>query len=144
MLRVFLGTLSLIVLSACATSPLVAAPFGARSCDDVDKFTAFRLNQLRNIVTDTSTDGADNRALWKLPAALASEVVLVSDTTVCASALAAYNARRAPEYRTDRVRVFKVRDVYVVEPPFSSNSEDDSDVWVFNATFTQALARLAG
>lgn len=101
------------------------------------------LAHLRELVSDTSAYGAESRARWHLPVASESEVSVVSDSATCAVARDAFNAQIDAADSVSHVRVFRVRDVRVVETPTTVTSE-----WglymIFDTTFTTLIAQILG
>jgi hypothetical protein len=103
----------------------------------------FVLWKLRDLVSDSSAAGVAMRTRWQLPLAAETELVAVNDEAICSTARTAYNAGLLPTQPVEAVRVFRLRDRYIVKPPEATAGEW-SLFMVFDTTFSNRLAQVLG
>lgn len=146
------GILGFLLALALGSSPRLIS---AQSCAGPNEFSNDALGYLMTMATSMYWSHIRTREAQGIPAALESEVTVVTDSAVCATAASAYaTAERDTALTGGRqpqpgdstlgvvVYVFRVKDRYVVVDEQNAAGEF-SIAWVFDLTFATPLKRLA-
>jgi hypothetical protein len=136
-LPICIAALSLLAATAAqpfrSVSPVAG---GATACLGPDEQTESEIAYLRRMTGSTNPLDVAWRQRIPLPAALPSEIALVSDSATCARALTAYNTRANEEgVSVTGVYVIAVKDMYVVSNPQLKAGEFLLH-YVFDSAFT--------
>ena len=139
-LALILLTAALVAADISKPDQSAVAPM-ATACYGPDAYSAAQITSLIAIAGATSPAGAQWRDSVYLPAVSASSISLVSDSTVCARGLAAFNSAAHKDSAADKVYLFGVGDMYVAANPHFPAGEW-VEHFVFDSSFTFKAAYL--
>jgi hypothetical protein len=129
-----LAAQAFLVCNVGAAAPTPAHSFAANPCRTPDAATATHLHYLR--LWSAAPTKAAWRAGTKVPliSDTVTMVTVVSDSTLCASALAAYNATATPDSAVTEIELFRADTVFVAGHPRVMNGEWNI-AYVFGSAF---------
>jgi hypothetical protein len=111
-------------------------------CYSADSYSVGQIAQLTTITGATNEAGISWREQVHLPAVPASAIALVSDSTICAHALRAFNqAAQFDEGPAPKLYLFSVGNMYVATNPNFPSGEWTQHL-VFDSTLTFKAAYL--
>lgn len=113
------------------------------TCSQDSRGSRLLLKQMQATATGTAYPYPDIRDLWHIPAVAASEVVLVTDATICGRAAQAYDsvvvARGGQAASNRAVIVVRIGDQFAVQDLLERNGE-----WSVTMLFDSAFSYLSG
>lgn len=118
-----------------SSETLAKTPVLASACYPADAHSNSKIAELVKLTASTDADTASWRQVVSLPAVSASAIALVSDSTICAQALSAFNAAaQFDEGAAANLYLFSVGNVYLAENPHFLSGEFTQH-FVFDSTF---------